>query len=128
MLDEAFDRIWRPARGFRRVSPQLEALVHALYAAVLDARRDVTALHAALESLLVFLASTDGRTDANCSVVDRFFTDDWWTDAAPLPDGYHDLLSDLGGALHDTIYAPQIAENFDSTPEQLLARLRALVK
>jgi hypothetical protein len=27
-------------------------------------------------------------------------------------------------ALHDTITAPQVAENFGSTPEQLLERVR----
>ncbi len=35
-----------------------------------------------------------------------------------------DVLGDVGGALHDTVKVPEIAENFDSTPEQLLARVR----
>jgi hypothetical protein len=35
-----------------------------------------------------------------------------------------EVLSDMGGALHDTVSNPEIAENFDSTPELLLDRLR----
>lgn len=34
-----------------------------------------------------------------------------------------DVLRDMAGALHDTVTAPAIASNFESTPEQLLARL-----
>jgi hypothetical protein len=34
------------------------------------------------------------------------------------------VLGDIGGALHHTIKAPDVAENVDSTPEQLLAQLR----
>ena len=73
--------------------------------------------------LLEFLASPQGRTDANCRAVDSFFTfDECWLD---LPDALHDIFGDMAGALHDTISAPHIAHNFDSTPEQLLARVRS---
>ncbi len=50
--------------------------------------------------------------------------DSWLTDQ--LPDDYHDIVADMCGALHDTESAPHVAENFDSMPEQLLARARAL--
>jgi hypothetical protein len=43
-----------------------------------------------------------------------------------LPEGYQDLLGDIGGGLHDTVSAPDVAENFESTPEQLLERLERL--
>ena len=76
-------------------------------------------------ALLEFLSSPAGRTDANCRSVDGFFFhDDTWT-AAELPDVYHDVIAHMD-ALHDTITAPEVAQNFDSTPEQLLARARSL--
>jgi len=60
------------------------------------------------------------------TAVDMFLLlDDCWLND-DLPEAYHDILADMGGALHDTITAPQIAENFDSTPEQLLARAHTL--
>jgi len=34
-----------------------------------------------------------------------------------------DVLRDMSTALHDSIEAPDVARNFDSTPEQLLIRL-----
>jgi hypothetical protein len=43
-----------------------------------------------------------------------------------LPEGYRHLLDDIGGALHDTISAPEIAQSLESTPEQLLARAQRL--
>jgi hypothetical protein len=48
----------------------------------------------------------------------------WERDWDHLPEQYQDILGMLGDALHDTIAAPEIAENFSNTPEQLLARLR----
>ena len=36
-----------------------------------------------------------------------------------------DILGDMGSALHDTVQTPEMAENFDCTPEQLLTRLHA---
>jgi hypothetical protein len=43
-----------------------------------------------------------------------------------LPDPFHDIFAHIAGALHDTASAPEIAENFDSTLEQLLKRAREL--
>jgi hypothetical protein len=34
-----------------------------------------------------------------------------------------DVLRDMASALHDTVSAPEVAKNFESTPEQLLNRL-----
>lgn len=77
-----------------------------------------------MENLLEFLASPRGLTDANCTAVDRFlcFGEFEWPD---LPDPIQDVLGDMAGALHDTLSSPETAANFESTPEQLLARLRA---
>jgi hypothetical protein len=79
-----------------------------------------------LVALLEYLSSDVGRTEANCRAVDLFFMlDDLWA-KRDLPDHFHEIFADIAGALHDTVSAPEIAENFDSTPEQLLRRARDL--
>jgi len=110
------------------VSPALRPLLLAVYRELANRPTDLPRLRSALESLLMFLASPEGRTNANCWAADLFFClgDDWEIDGWDVPDEFGDILGDLGGALHDTVQAPEIAQNFDSTPEQLLARLRAL--
>ena len=111
-----------------RVGPELVPLLGAVYAEVSRPAADLRTLRAALEALLSFLASTIGRTHANCVATDAFFmhNDRWERDWDHLPEPYQAVLGDLGGALHDTVSAPEIAENFDSTPEQLLAQVRRL--
>lgn len=113
-----FEGLWRAALRFRRVSRELEPLVRDVHSSFAD---DV-ALTAALERLLVFLTSPQGRTDANCSVTDQFIaaSEARWRSSALAP-----ILHDMGGTLHDAIHAPQIAHTFEATPEQLLVRLRA---
>jgi hypothetical protein len=112
-----FETLWRSALRFRRVSRELEPLVRDVYASF----GDDFVLTAALERLLLFLASPQGRTDANCSVADQFVAvaEERWRASALAP-----ILHDMGGTLHDSIHAPQIARTFEATPEQLLARLR----
>src|ERR1700733_14468110 len=112
-----------------RVSPELAPLLHAAYRLIQDPSPNVAAVHRALEELLLFLSSKRGRTNANCSAADSFFLDiddEWGDSRSQLPERYQDLLGDIGGCLHDTVSAPEIAENFDSTPEQLLERLESL--
>ena len=108
------------------VSVELPPLVAELRAAVLSPAVDLDALTRALRSVLEFLASPRGRTNANCWTVDRFcMNPETWDERGfeHLPPALADILGDMGGALHDTVQAPEIAENFDSTPEQMLARL-----
>ena len=108
------------------VSSELPPLLAALRDAVVRPVVDLESVTGALRRVLEFLASPHGRTNANCGAVDRFCMDpETWDDRGfeHLPDALADLLGDMGGALHDTVKAPAIAENFDSTPEQLLARL-----
>jgi len=79
-----------------------------------------------LDSLLEYLCSPAGRTDSNCRFVDSFFMKhDEWAELG-LPDALHDIFADLAGALHDTVSAPEVAQNFESTPQQLRERLRAV--
>lgn len=101
----------------------LRPLMQSVCAAVLAAPLDVPALKASLIALLEYLSSPPGRTDANCCAVDSFFCLDDDLPLERLPDSLQDVFAHMD-ALHDTITAPQIAENFSSTPEQLLERVR----
>jgi hypothetical protein len=125
MTDEEFDRRWRAAATFRRVSHALPPLVRRVYDEAARQPADLAALKAALIELLELLASESGRTDANCTATDYFFSQ-----AEPswghLPAEYRALLESLGGVLHDSVHAPKIAANFECLPEQLLERARAL--
>jgi hypothetical protein len=108
------------------VSPGLASLLYAVYDELQPRPVDTERLRSALEDLLEFLAAPDGRTNANCHVADWYFMGpdaDW--DYSYLPQPLEGILDDMAGALHDTVSAPQIAFNLQSTPEQLLARLRA---
>jgi hypothetical protein len=103
----------------------LQPLVDRLNAELKKKPLDLRAIKAALITLLEFLTSPAGRTDANCRAVDGFFFhDDTWVGAA-LPGAYHDVFAHMD-ASHDTVTAAHIAQNFDSAPEQLLARARDL--
>jgi hypothetical protein len=101
----------------------LQPLMQSVRAAVLAAPLDVPALKASLIALLEYLSSPAGRTDANCCAVDSFFCLDDDLPLERLPDSLRDVFAHMD-ALHDTITAPQIAENFSSAPEQLLERVR----
>jgi prolyl-tRNA editing enzyme YbaK/EbsC (Cys-tRNA(Pro) deacylase) len=112
-----FDSLWRAAVRFRRASRELEPLLHDVH----NAFGDDDALSGAIERVLVFLASAEGRTDANCSVTDQFIsvTEERWRPSSLAP-----ILDDMGGTLHDAIHAEAIARTFEATPEQLLERVR----
>jgi hypothetical protein len=117
-----FDALWRSSVRFRRASRELQTLLRAVHDAFAG---DDAVLRASLERLLVFLASAEGRTDANCSTTYYFMTaaePRWRALRADL----RAILDDMSGTLQDSVYAPDIAKTFESTPEQLLARLRAL--
>jgi hypothetical protein len=127
-FNEAWAAVAIPRDG-ESVSPELEPLLRQVYSDVLAAPVNLPALKESLTALLEYLTGR-GRTNANCWAVDMFFclSEGWERDWAEesLPDDFHDVLSLLGQALHDTVRTPTIAENFDCLPEQLLARLRQL--
>ncbi len=106
------------------ISSELEPLARDLHEALVADPTDLDQIRAALERVLVFLASPAGRTDANCTAIDSFLClgEFEWLD---LPDALQDVLGDMAGALHDTVSSPETAANFGSTPEQLLGRLRS---
>ena len=114
--------------GEEVVSPALSPLLAAVYAEVQRSEPNLSRLKAALSALLCFLRSSEGRTNANCVAADSFFAnnDRWSRDWDHLPGAFQDVLALLGDALHDTVSAPEIAENFENTPEQLLDRVARL--
>lgn len=116
-----FDAVWRAALRFRRASRELEPLLHDVH----DAFGDEGALIRAVERVLVFLTTPEGRTDANCTVTDQFIsaTEERWRGSPLAP-----ILEDMGGTLHDAIHAPDIARTFEATPEQLLERVRRFAR
>jgi hypothetical protein len=74
-----------PSETFRAADPALQPLVEALNAELKKKPLDLPAIKAALITLLEFLTSPAGRTDANCRAVDGFFFhDDTWVDAHSL--------------------------------------------
>ena len=93
----------------------------------------VQRLRSIVMDLLEFLASRQGRTDSNVRFIDYGLSndDDLWDriELVEIEDPIlADVVRDMAGALHDTVKAPNIASNFDSTPEQLLARLASPVR
>jgi hypothetical protein len=120
----------KAANAMPGISKELNQLIPSVCEAI-DARpADILAVKKTLDALLAFLASPAGRTDANCVAVDDFFLlpenygwDPIWDH---LPGPLIEILADIGGALHDSITVPEIAESFESTPEQLLKRLRSI--
>jgi len=128
-----FDTAWAAvnhAKDGEVVSSDLRPLLEKVYSSVLVAPMNLQVLKDSLTGLLEYLNGV-GRTNANCWAVDLFFcsSEGWerdWTEQN-LPDDFHDVLSLMGQALHDTVKTPKIAENFDCLPEQLLERVRRLI-
>ena len=118
-----FERLYRPAAD---ADVALRPLLQHLHASMTHTPIHLPDVRSAMVAVLEFLASPTGRTDANCRAVDFFLMQDEAWDAEALPESYVEILSDMSGALHDTVSAPDIAANFESTPEQLLERVRRL--
>jgi|SRR5882762_1542465 len=109
------------------VSPELGPLLLAVYDELAKRSTALRPLKIAIERLLTFLSSAAGRTNANCWAADLFFAlGEGWGDVdwEHVPEALGDILGDMGSALHDTVQTPEMAENFECTPEQLLTRLR----
>ena len=120
-----FEAEWKSAVRFRHVARELEPLVRDVHAELLRDPLDLVALRDALEQLLAFIATPEGRSDANCCAVDAFFAG-CEEAARRLPEPFRQIVDDMGSTLHDSIYAPKVASTFDSLPEQLLARVRGI--
>ncbi|HKR28591.1 MAG TPA: hypothetical protein VJS11_14100 [Acidobacteriaceae bacterium] len=108
----------------------MKPLLRRVYDDILASPANLVALKQSLVELLRYL-SAEGRTNANCWATDLFFCseDDLWErdwSEQNLPEDFHEVMARMGEALHDTVTSPDIAENFDCLPEQLLERVRGL--
>ena len=97
----------------------------------------VAAVLNSLDNLLAWLVQPENNTNKNCRAIDLFVTTEIWDKVCrspkggavtELPESVCSLIFDVGGQLHDTHTAPEVAVNFESTPEQLLMRTRKLKK
>ncbi len=116
--------------AFQRISSSAPASLSPLFREVHDAYAsrppDAVRARSALVSLLIYLASPDARTHTNVCAVDRFLMEDpALTKDTALPAQFVEFVLNAD-ALHDTIESPEVAENFESTPEQLLEKAREL--
>jgi len=109
-------------------SPELEKLLTNVEHQLLEETANLEMIKSSLEALLVFLTTPTGRTDENCRETDLFFcmNDENGFGWRHLPEDFQLILDDIGMGLHDTIKTPDIAKEFESTPEQLLERVRKL--
>jgi len=110
------------------VSDELRPLMQSFYSEMISRPVNISALKATVIDILSFLCTPEGRTNANCRAVDLFIciNNDWDAVRSQIPEELRAIISDMGMCLHDTFNAPEIAKEFDSTPEQLLARAKAL--
>lgn len=109
-------------------APELQKLVAVVHGSIIEQPTDFMRLNSSLENLLYFLTTPAGRTKENCEETDLYFClhKDNGFNWDHLPEDYQLILDDIGGQLHDTIESPEIAKNFESTPEQLLERILKL--
>lgn len=112
------------------VDSRVVAQLRAIHGVIVTHPLALDELRERVAALLAFLASSDGRTDANCRAVDLTIMDDddLWDriDEIETADPtLANVLRDMAGALHDAVSAPDVAANFESTPELLLGRLQA---
>lgn len=126
----SIDSSWLPpgARKKENLNPDLDLLLGKVADLLRDRENNKTKFKKALIDLISFLCTEEGRTNENIDATDMYFClhRDYGFDWDHLPESFQLILGDIGGQLHDAIEAPRIAENFESTPEQLLERLKKL--
>jgi hypothetical protein len=94
--------------------------------------RGSVAVARAVQGILEFLCSPSNDNDENCASAGHFILLDLLEDpeikaaVSELPDELGLIIEDMGSFLDDVHTAPDIARNFESTPQQLLERLRKL--
>jgi hypothetical protein len=122
-LAEQFEGIFNQLAqgGASELQPVLQEVHEAFVGTPPDAGR----ARDALIQLFSYLASPAGRTHANCCAADHFLLLNSALRATQLPGRFIDFVQGAD-CLHDSVSAPEVASNFESTPEQLLDKARAL--
>ena len=105
----------------------LEQLLQALKVEYFKKPMDEVGVLRAMEGVLAFLVQPANNTDANCKRADHFvlfeMNEARSIQGPETPIDLGRILYDMM-ILHDTHATPDVAENFQATPEILLARTR----
>jgi hypothetical protein len=112
-----------PQSALEQADDTLQPLMRSVRDALFASPLDPSTIKQTLVALLEYLSSPAGRIDGNCRAVDCYFSLDDDLPLERLPDSVQEIFAHMD-TLHDTITAPDIAENFSSTPEQLLEAAR----
>jgi len=84
-------------------------------------------IKSAIAAILLWLNDSDNNTDENCRRISIFIVTQVSNNVYErLPQDIQEVLFDMGAALYDTHTATQVAENFSSTPQQLLDRIKKM--
>lgn len=113
---------------FMNSNSNLIDLLSQLKLAALSPQLSENNLRSVLEKLLLWLNRPENNNDSNCKQIDYFISANIMTQKGfeEIPENIKSILFDMGATLHDSHTAPNIAENFESTPAQLLARVQNL--
>jgi hypothetical protein len=109
-------------------SPGLIDLLNQLKRSALASEFAENNLLSAMENLLVWIDSPDNNPDLNSKQMDYFVSTQIIVEHRfkDIPENLGNIFFDMGATLHDTHTTPEIAENFESTPAERLARLQNL--
>jgi len=106
----------------------IDEILGKLYLECTQKNPSKTSIASAIEDVLVWLNKSENNTDSNYKRVDYYVVKNIISNDVYdyLSEDIKEIIFDMGGALHDTHTSPEIAENFESTPQQLLKRVRKL--
>ena len=108
---------------------ELQTKLDHLEAALRCEQLDVLRVSGCVRQVVEYVNRADGGTPEECEVVSHFvlltllLDEQIKSNMKLLPEALRRIIEDLGMNFHDTHSAPDVAHNFESTPQQLLARL-----
>jgi hypothetical protein len=112
----------------------IHGLLAALERSLRGDRCDTMLVADAVRRVLELLNTQEHDTDEDCRLVDQFVGLRLLEDSRVqervkrLPSALASIIEDMGMCLHDTHGARAIAEDFESTPQQLLTRLKTFLE
>ena len=126
-MTEEFRVIYNQCFGDIKIPKELRSLLEEVFNSLDAEPVNLGHIRDSFVSLFSFLCKPENRTNQNCTNVDWFFAiNSHWNRSNKYPEQHRNLLDNIG-CLHDTFYAPEIAKDFESTPEQLLAQAKELI-